>query len=148
MEKHIINAYDNEEQAIEALEQLKAEGYDKEEISLITKDTKRLREKTKKINTTSADGAVTGAAAGGGIGLAGIAIGLPGIMMPGVGAVLVAGPVLAVLGGAAAGAATKESGLKPALMKQGIPDDDAERYAQSVEDGKILIFYRPKDEQK
>lgn len=146
MKKHVINAYDNEEQAIEALEQLKAEGYDKDEISLITKDTKKLREKASEVKTTSTDGALSGAAAGGGLGLAGIAIGLPGFMIPGVGAVLVAGPVLAVLGGAAAGAATKEGGLKPALMKQGIPNDDAERYAKSVEDGKILIFYKPKDE--
>ena len=64
--------------------------------------------------------------------LAAIAIGLPGT-----GAVVAAGPLAAELGEAAGHAA---GGLKSALIKAGLPDQDAERWRTQIESGEAILL--------
>lgn len=143
MEKHIIGVYENEQQVVEVVEDLKKKGYTTEEISVIAKNIEELPEVAEEIQSSTTDGAIAGAATGGAIGLAGVIAGLSTILIPGFGAVLAAGPILTTIGGAVIGANSGAGGFKHALMETGVTDEEAERYAKDVENGKMLVIVHP-----
>lgn len=145
MNNHIVGIYETEEQAVEAVEQLKSKGYTIDEISIIAKNTNKLKEASEQVAPSTTDGAVAGAAAGGAIGVTGLFIGLSALAIPGIGPVIVAGPIITTLGGAAAGVATGAGGLKHALMEIGVSNEEAERYSNEVKEGKILVFLHPEE---
>ncbi|MCG7335070.1 general stress protein [Sporosarcina sp. ACRSM] len=145
MKNHVIGVYENEQQAAEVVKDLKEKGYTTEEISVIAKNTTELSEITQEVKPSTKDGAIAGAATGGAIGLAGVIAGLSTILIPGVGAVLAAGPIITTIGGAILGASSGAGGFKHALMEIGVPDDEAERYSNDAQDGKILVFLHPKE---
>ncbi|MFJ5770107.1 general stress protein [Psychrobacillus sp. NPDC093180] len=145
MTNHIVGVYENEQQAVDVVEELKEKGYTTEEISVIAKNTEELSEITQEVKPSTRDGAIAGAVTGGAIGIAGVLAGLSTILIPGFGAVLAAGPILTTIGGAVIGANAGAGGLKHALMEIGVPDDEAERYSNDAEEGKILVFLHPKD---
>ncbi|MCG7346278.1 general stress protein [Sporosarcina sp. ACRSL] len=145
MKNHVIGVYETERQAAEVVEELKGKGYTTEEISVIAKNTKEPSEIIQEVKPSTKDGAIAGAATGGAIGLAGVMAGLSTLLIPGVGAVLAAGPILTTIGGAVVGASSGAGGLKPALMEIGVPEDEAERYSTDVEDGNILVFLHPNE---
>ena len=145
MKNHVIGVYENEQQAVEVVEELKGKGYTTEDISVIAKNIKELSEITQEVKPTTMDGAIAGALTGGAIGIAGVLAGLSAVLIPGFGAVLAAGPIITTIGGAVVGANSGAGGLKHALMEIGIPDDEAERYSNDVQDGKILVFLHPKE---
>ncbi|QTD42757.1 general stress protein [Sporosarcina sp. Te-1] len=140
MKNHVFGVYENEQQAAEAVAELKSKGYTTEEISVVGKHIKELSAITQEVKPSTTDGAIAGAATGGAIGIAGLLVGLSTVLVPGFGAVLAAGPILTTIGGAVVGANTQAGGLKHALMEVGVPDDEAERYSSDVEDGKILVL--------
>lgn len=143
MNNHVIGAYENEHEAAEVVKDLKEKGYTDEEISVIAKNIKELSEITQEVKPSMKDGAIAGAVTGGAIGIAGVIAGLSTILIPGFGAVLAAGPIITTIGGAVIGANSGAGGLKHALMEMGVPDDEAERYSNDVQDGKILVFLHP-----
>lgn len=145
MTNHIVGVYENEQQAVDVVEELKEKGYTTEEISVIAKNTEELSEITQEVKPSTRDGVIAGAVTGGAIGIAGVLAGLSTILIPGFGAVLAAGPILTTIGGAVIGANAGAGGLKHALMEIGVPDDEAERYSNDAEEGKILVFLHPKD---
>ena len=87
-----------------------------------------------------AAGAVTGGVVGG---LAGVLLGLGVLAVPGFGPVLAAGPLVAGLAGAGIGAAV--GGLVGALVSWGVPQEEAELYAESVRRGSILVGLKTDD---
>lgn len=145
MKDHVIGVYENEHQVAEVVEDLKEKGYTTEEISVIAKNTKELSEITQELKPSTKDGAIAGAITGGAIGIAGVIAGLSTVLIPGFGAVLAAGPIITTIGGAVVGASSGAGGLKHALMEIGVPDDEAERYSDEAENGKILVFLHPKE---
>ena len=145
MKNHVIGIYETERQVAEVVEELKEKGYTTEEISVVAKNPNKLSEITQEVKPSTKDGAIAGAATGGAIGLAGVIAGLSTIVIPGFGAVLAAGPILATIGGAVVGASSGAGGLKPALMEIGVSEEEAERYSIDVEEGKILVFVHPKE---
>lgn len=145
MKNHVIDVYENEQQAAKVVEELKEKGYTTEEISVIAKNTKETSEITQEVKPSTKDGAIAGAVTGGAIGLAGFIAGLSTLLIPGFGAVLAAGPILSTIGGAVVGANSGAGGLKHALMEIGVPDDEAERYSNDVQEGKYLVFLHPKE---
>ncbi|MDI2589154.1 general stress protein [Psychrobacillus sp. NEAU-3TGS] len=145
MTNHIFGVYENEQQAAEVVEELKEKGYTTEEISVIAKNTEELSEITQEVKPSTRDGAIAGAVTGGAIGIAGVIAGLSTVLIPGFGAVLAAGPILTTIGGAVIGANAGAGGLKHALMEIGVPDEEAERYSNDADEGKILVFLHPKD---
>ncbi|SEM52599.1 Heat induced stress protein YflT [Mesobacillus persicus] len=144
MNNHVIGVYEDEQQAAKVVEELKAKGYTTKEISVIARSTDEHSENTLEIKPSTMDGAVAGAATGAAIGLAGVMVGLSTVLIPGFGAVLAAGPIMTTIGGAVVGASSGAGGLKRALMEIGVPDDEAERYSDEVQNGKILVFLHPK----
>ncbi|MBS4177289.1 general stress protein [Lederbergia citrea] len=138
-ERHVIGYYDTEQEAVNAIEQLKREGYRTEDISVISKNREDVDHITEETDTKAAEGAATGVATGGALGgLGGVLAGLGALAIPGIGPVIAAGPVIAGLTGAAAGAGI--GGLAGALIGMGIPEEDAHRYNDYVNEGKILVL--------
>ncbi|REB04780.1 general stress protein [Sporosarcina sp. BI001-red] len=144
MKNHVIDVYENEQQVVEIIERLKEQGYTTDEISVIAKKTKNLPEITQTVTPSTKDGAIAGAVTGGTIGIAGVIAGISAVVVPGLGALLAAGPILSTIGGAVVGARSGAGGLKHALMENGLPDKEAERYSEDVQEGKILVFVHPK----
>jgi hypothetical protein len=85
----------------------------------------------------AAAGAVTGGALGGVLGA--LAAGL----IPGIGPVLAGGVLAGVVGGATAGSAA--GGLLGALVGLGIPEDEAQQYAEEFESGRAILSVSTQD---
>lgn len=143
----VIGIFSDKQQAEEAINNLEIKGYNPKDLSLIVRDNIRSEEAGSKGGSIT-EGALSGAAAGGVLGgLAGLMIGLGTVSIPGVGALLVGGPIAAVLGltGAAAtvvsGATTGilAGGLLGGLVSLGIPNEDAKIYEQRIREGAVLL---------
>lgn len=95
---------------------------------------------------TTGEGAGVGVMAGA---VTGLIVGLAAFMIPGVGPFLAAGPLLAALTGGAVGAVAGAAtgGITAALIKSGVPEDEATAYAQGVERGGTLVMVRTTDDQ-
>ncbi|WP_121609809.1 general stress protein [Mesobacillus foraminis] len=145
MRERVIGVYENEQLAAEAVEDLKNKGYTTEEISVIAKNTNKLSEISQEVKPSTKDGAIAGAATGGAIGLAGLIVGLSAVLVPGVGTLMAAGPIITTLGGAVVGASSGAGGLLHALINIGVPEDQAQRYSNDVQHGKILVFLQPNE---
>ena len=133
---------------MDAIEELKDAGFNPKDFSIIMKEREMARELSETTGTRVADSAATGATTGGIVGgLAGLLIGIGAIAIPGIGAVLIAGPIISALGitGAAAttisGALTGAlaGGIIGALVGLGVPREDAEYYERSIKEGGILL---------
>ena len=137
-EKHLVGVYDNEREAIQAVEDLKRQGYSTEDISVIGKNDDEVEHINEATGTKTEEGLAAGAATGGILGgLTGLLAGIGALAIPGIGPIVAAGPIAATLTGAAVGAGA--GGLAGALIGMGIPEDEADRYEGYVKEGKILV---------
>lgn len=140
--KTVVGLYDDVDVARDVVDDLVDSGFSRNDISLVARDFEgtygeRL-EKTTDVNDTAAEGAVAGMLGGGAIGgLAGLLIGMSAFVIPGIGPVVAAGPIAAALAGAGIGAAT--GGVLGALVGWGIPEAEAEYYAEGVRRGGTLV---------
>lgn len=145
----IVGIFDRKDDAERAVEDLKEFGFQNSDISVIMKEQGGFVQRSKGSKGGSAfEGLITGATSGGVIGgLAGLLIGIGAIAIPGVGPLLVAGPLAVALGltGAAAatvsGAATGilAGGLVGGLVGLGFPQDVAYEYEQRLRQGGVLL---------
>lgn len=95
--------------------------------------------------TLAAEGAGAGATAGAVIGgIAGLLVGLGVLILPGIGAIVAAGPIGTTLAGAGIGAAA--GGMIGALVGLGIPEKEAEYYAEGVRRGGFLIVVEARED--
>ena len=139
VQRHVVGTYDTESEAVAAIEELKRQGYSSTDISIISKDKDHVENIEEQTGTHAADGAATGAATGGVLGgLGGVLAGLGALAIPGVGPIIAAGPIVAGITGAAAGAGV--GGLAGALIGMGIPEEEANRYNDYFNEGKILVL--------
>ncbi len=89
-------------------------------------------------NTKAPEGAVAGVTTGGAIGGAlGVLAGLGLLAVPGVGPLLAMGPIVTGLAGLGVGGAV--GGVAGALIGMGLPEYEAKRFAEHVQDGAILL---------
>ncbi|PLT33204.1 general stress protein [Bacillus sp. V5-8f] len=140
MEKRVVGVYQNERQANEAVNDLKAKGYSMEEISIVAKNIEELGPDAEQVQPKKTDQMLAGATAGGVIGITGLLVGMSALAVPGIGPIVAAGPIFSVLGGAVAGAASNEGGLMGALKEMGLSEEEARQYEGEVRDGKILVL--------
>ncbi|PSL40167.1 heat induced stress protein YflT [Planomicrobium soli] len=138
-QKRVVGSFNTENEAINAIEDLKRQGYDSENISVLSKDKQETENVAGETNTNFVEGAATGATAGGALGgLGGVLAGMGALAIPGIGPIVAAGPIAAGLMGAAAGAGA--GGLAGALIGMGVPDDEAEEYGRHFDEGRILVM--------
>jgi Protein of unknown function (DUF3341) len=127
-----------ESQALAIVDQLKANNFSNNDISVLFPDKTGTKDFAHEQHTKAPEGATTGGVTGGILGGAlGWLVGIGALAIPGVGPFIAAGPIMAALGGAALGGAV--GGITGALIGLGIPEYEAKRYEGKIKDGNILI---------
>lgn len=144
MVKTVVGSFDSIAEASTVARELRAAGFLESDVSVIANNTQRdfTRDTTPaRVEDGEASGAAKGALTGGALGgAAGLAVALMGLAIPGVGPILAAGPIAAALAGAGAGAVA--GGLIGGLTDLGVPESDAEYYAEAVRRGGALVTVR------
>ena len=137
--KTVIGLFDYASDAYAAQGDLLASGLQKEQVSVLTSPANRdFPRKTPDGGSEAAEGAGIGATAGAiAGGAAGLLASLGLLAIPGIGPILAAGPIVAVLTGVGIGAAA--GGLVGGLIGLGIPEHEAELYAEGVNRGGTLV---------
>jgi uncharacterized membrane protein len=137
-EQSSVGYFDTEEEAIEAIEDLKRQGYRAEDISVLSKSKGETEKVTEETGTLASEAVLTGAVAGGALGgFSGVLAGIGALAIPGIGPIIAAGPVVAGLTGAIAGAGF--GGMAGALVGVGVPEEKAKEYETHFNEGKILV---------
>jgi len=163
MAQQVVGLFDTIRDAQAAVRDLQSSGIDNADISFVGSNGRGEYDETGR-GIGAASGAeatadaVGGGATGGAVagGLAGVLVGLGALAIPGIGPVLAAGPFAAAIGttGAAVGAGAIGAGLGAVtgglvggLVGAGVPEEDANVYAEGVRRGGALVMARVADNQ-
>jgi hypothetical protein len=139
----VLAVYPDHASAEDTVRRLQKAGVAMENLSIIGKDFQAVEQPVGFVTTgtVAGGGAKVGAWTGG---IFGLLVGAAFLILPGVGPVVIAGPLAATLlggiEGALAGAAF--GGLTGALVGLGLPKDKAIRYESQVKAGKFLVTLR------
>lgn len=121
----------SETQTITIVDQLKAEGFSANDMSVLFSDTTGTKDFAPEQHTKAPEGAAacagTGAVLGGTFGWL---IGIGALAIPGLGPFIAAGPTMAALSGATAGGTL--GGITGALVGLGIPEYEAKQYEGKI----------------
>jgi len=134
----VFGIYRSRERVEQAVDMLIANGYRKTDISVLMPENIGTKDFAPKKGTKAPEGAATGAGTGAVVGgTLGLLAGIGALAIPGVGALIAAGPIMAALAGVGAGGVT--GGLIGSLVGMGIPEYEAKRYEGRVKSGHILL---------
>ena len=143
MAKTVVGVYDEVSDAQAAIEDLNRAGFPRNDISMLSAAEARRRgidvePEARREGNKADEGAGLGAGAGAVVGgLGGLLVGLGTLLLPGLGLVLAAGPLVTTLIGAGIGAGL--GALVGALIGMGIPEEEAHYYAEAVRRGGTLV---------
>lgn len=152
MTKTIVGLFDTFAEAQTVVQDLVDGGFDRSRISVVANDAQgeyASYANNSGEHSNAADGAgagaVTGTVAGGVLGLL---VGVGALAIPGIGPVLAAGPLAAALGSTALGAGigAAAGGLLGGLIGAGVPEEDANYYAEGVRRGGSLVTVSSSDD--
>jgi hypothetical protein len=147
MAQMVLGIFTDRDHANMAVDELQSQGYDAEDISIVTRGGVEEVSDNDTGNNV-AEGAVSGATTGGVIGgIAGLLIGVGALTIPGIGALLIGGPLAAALGLTGAAATTASGaltgalagGLVGALVGLGVPEETAKVYEERIKSGGVLV---------
>ena len=147
--KTVVGLFERYQDAERAVNDLTTRGFGRNEISVAARDTalqnRVVGDKGNAVAESAGAGAVGGATVGG---IAGLLVGLGALAIPGIGPVVAAGTLATVLGSTAAGAGigAAAGGLIGALVGLGIPEEDAQFYAEGVKRGGVLVTVQANDD--
>ncbi|MEP6986466.1 MAG: hypothetical protein ABI970_12755 [Chloroflexota bacterium] len=151
----IVAVYDHFESANKAVQDLVNDGFSRDDIGLAVNNGGQKGEYNnleanvdKYEDVTGPEGSAFGAVVGG---LAGAAVVLTAIVIPGVGPIIAAGPLVALLGGATGAvvggtAGAISGGVAASFIHLGISDDEADHYAEAIRRGNAVVTVTSKDE--
>src|SRR5947209_16359269 len=121
-----------------AVAALKEAGFRNTDVSVLFPENAGTKDFAHEKNTKAPEGVATGASSGAVIGgTLGWLVGIGALAIPGLGAFVAAGPVMAALAGVGAGGVV--GGLTGALIGMGIPEYEAKRYEGRIKSGGILL---------
>jgi uncharacterized protein (TIGR02271 family) len=149
MSKTVIGLFNNMGEAQNVVKDLVASGIERDDIGFMANEKQVTPGRTDRERESGdvASGALAGAGTGAAIGgVAGLALALAPLAIPGIGPIVAAGPIAAALTGAGIGAVT--GGLIGGLTRLGVPDEDAHYYAEGVRRGGILVTVAADDERE
>ncbi len=122
----------------EAVDNLRTAGFRSTDISVLFSDNRGTKDFAHEKNTKAPEGATTGVVSGGiAGGVLGWLTGIGVLMIPGIGPMIAAGPIVAALAGA--GALGAVGGIIGSLVGLGIPEYEAKRYEGRIREGGILL---------
>lgn len=140
MVKTIIGSFESFDRAYQAVDALRRAGYVDGDINVVASNLEGRYQEDPRVtkldehSSAAVTGAATGAVVGGGAALAAT---LAGLAIPGIGAIIAAGPIVAALAGAGTGAVA--GGLIGGLVDMGVPEEHAEYYAEALRRGGALV---------
>jgi hypothetical protein len=141
----VFALFRDEDTLTRAVGALTAAGFPSGDISALLPDHRSTKAFAHEKHTKAPEGAAAGGAAGAVTGgTVGLLLGLGAIAIPGLGAFLAAGPIVAALAGAGAGGAV--GSLTGALIGMGIPEYEAKRYESHVHAGGALLSIHVEDD--
>jgi len=144
MKKAAVCLVERADQAEAIVSRLRSAGFAPHEISVLFPDTPTARRFAIEHNTKAPEAAVVGASTGTLIGgTIGLLAGIGALAIPGLGPFIAAGPLMAVLSGAAIGAGAL--GIAGALVGMGIPETEAKQYEAKVKAGHLLLAVHSED---
>ena len=150
MAKTVVGLMDSYQEAQSVLQDLVNSGFKRESISIMASDKggkglQGVEQEGKGEGAQRAEGAAKGAGTGAAVGgIAGLIVGFTGLAIPGIGPIVAAGPLASLLAGAGVGAVA--GGAIGALTKMGVPEKDAEYYAEGVKRGGFLVTVTAEDD--
>lgn len=145
MSKTIVGIFDNHSSAEKAARQLDSNGLKSSDISILAKESNDSEENFTKDSSSTmrtnpndnvSDGVMTGTVLGG---LAGLLIGVGSVVIPGLGVIAAAGPIVGLLSGAVTG------GVVGGLVDLGIPEEESREYENEIKSGKTLLSMKATD---
>lgn len=149
MAKTVVGLFDTAGEAEQVVRALVDSGFNRNEISVIANDARGEHGRAHEVGTSRGDAVAEGAGAGavGGTvlgGAVGLLVGVGLLTIPGIGPVLAAGPLAAALGSTALGAGigAAAGGLVGSLVGAGVPESQANYYAEGVRRGGTLVSIR------
>lgn len=144
--KTVSGLYDTYEHALQAVHALKDAGISGTEVSLIANSPEGVSKPDDVVGRDLAAGAEVGAALGG---AGGLLAGLGILAIPGLGPVLAGGWLVAAALGAVAGASVGAAtgGIIGMLTSAGVPEPDAQVYAEGLRRGGALVSARVDDDE-
>lgn len=150
MSKTIVGIFDNYSSAEKTATQINENGLKTSDISILTKHPdNNLQTQTtltnpnppntnvNQIHDNVSDGVATGTVLGG---LAGLLMGIGTVVIPGLGIIAAAGPIVGLLSGAVTG------GVVGGMIDLGIPEDDSIYYESEIKSGKVFLSMNCSDE--
>lgn len=138
MSKSVFCLATDQNQAERIVQRLQGSGFTTGDISVLHTDSMSDDEHSAVRATKATEGVTKGATAGGLTGGAiGLLAGIGALAIPGLGAFIAAGPMMAALSGVALGATA--GGVVGGLIGMGLPEDEARRYEEKVKRGHFLI---------
>lgn len=138
MSQAVFCIADSEARAERIVRDLRDAGFAEQSISILFPDADGTRELAHEAHSKAPEGASTGLGTGALVGgTIGWLSGVGAIAVPGLGALIAAGPILATLSAATAGAAV--GGVAGALVGYAVPEFEAKLYEGKLRSGNFLI---------
>lgn len=135
---HITRMFDSHEHAQEAVLALEFAGFDRADIAYLV-GPQAAEEEDQRALLGAAEGAAEGALTGGLLGtLAGLAAGASALVIPGIGPVLAAGPLLSAFGGGALGAIA--GGVTGAIHDFGVAPEEGRLFRDHLDRGGVVVI--------
>ena len=156
MARTVVGLFDRFDDAHDVVQKLLEMGFERENVSLVASDAEGRFARELGLDTTpetdrnitsetefeeqyAGEGAKNGAEIGAMLGgVAGFLVGMGAFLIPGIGPILGAGPLIAALAGAGVGAAA--GGIVGGLTNAGVSEEDAERYEEGIRRGGVLVL--------
>lgn len=121
-----------------AVSALRDAGFSPSDISVLLQESVDSKELVTDRSTKAPEGAAVGAGSGAAVGGAlGWLVGVGALVIPGVGPVIAAGPIVTTLAGISVGGAL--GGFAGALIGVGIPEHEAKRYEGRIKKESLLV---------
>jgi hypothetical protein len=134
----VFGIYRSRRQAEQSVDELVADGFRSEDISILMQDNVGTKDFAHEKGTKAPEGATAGAGTGAAVGgTLGLLAGIGALAIPGLGPFIAAGPIMGALAGIGTGGVV--GGLIGALVGMGIPEYEAKRYEGIVKEGGILL---------
>ncbi len=134
----VFGIYPDRIAAEESVQHLRNAGFRSADVSILFADNPGTKDFGHEKNTKAPEGATTGGLAGGlAGGVLGWLTGVGALAIPGLGPLIVAGPIVAALAGA--GAVGTLGGIIGGLVGLGIPEYEAKRYEGRIREGGVLL---------
>lgn len=146
MSKTLVGIFVDHASAENAAIEMKKNGLKTSHISILNKQGEESNEPTNTdtqsnhgtfTNDNVSDGVITGTVIGG---TAGLLIGIGSVVIPGLGVIAAAGPIVGLLSGSITG------GVLGGIVDLGIDEDSGKKYHEDIKSGKTFFSMECKDE--